>query len=82
MTQAPRRDRVPADLEIGCSLRAGEARWDRTARTKTIASGDLETEELKEREPDDPDRGRTYRNVWRVWRFRARLSDAVRQQRS
>lgn len=82
MTNAPPQDGVPADLEIGGALRAGEARWERTARTKTVASGDLDTEELTVREPDDPDRGRTYRNVRRVWQFRARLTDAVRHQRS
>jgi hypothetical protein len=81
MTHAPGPDRVPADLEIGGAVRAREARWERTARTKTIASGDVETEELKEREPDDPDRGRTYRDVRRIWRFRARVTDAVRDER-
>jgi len=82
MTHLPRQDRVPADLEISGALRAAEARWERTARTKTVASGDLETEALSDREPDDPDRSRTYRNVRRVWQFRASLTDAVRHQRS
>lgn len=82
MTNAPRRDTVPGDLEISGALRAAEARWERNARTTTAATGDVETEEVRQREPDDPERGRTYRNVRLVWRFRARLTDAVRHQRS
>ena len=82
MTDASGRDRVPADLEIAGGLRAAKARWQRTARTTTIANGNLEAEELSQREPDDPDRGRTYRDVRRVWQFRVRLTDAVRHQRS
>ena len=82
MTNAPGRDRVPADLEMAGAWRAAQARWQRKARTSTTASGDVETEELSQREPDDPERGRTYRNAWLMWRFRARLTDALRHQRS
>lgn len=82
MTNAPRRDEVPTDLEIAGTVRAAKARWQRNARTTIVASDDLETDELTQREPDHPKRGRTYRNVRLVWRFRARLTDALRQTRS
>ena len=82
MTNAPGPDRVPADLEIAGAWRGAQARWQRTAHTSTTASGDVETEELRQRDPDDPDRGRTYRNAWLIWRFRARLTDALDHQRS
>ncbi|MBV9413605.1 MAG: hypothetical protein JO363_01380 [Solirubrobacterales bacterium] len=82
MTNSSGRDRVPADLEIAGGLRAARARWEQTARTTTIASGGVDAEELRQREPDDPDRGRTYRDVRRVWQFRARLTDVVRHHRS
>jgi hypothetical protein len=72
----------PPDLEIAGSLRAGEAGWRRKARTTTITTGDLESEELRDREPEDPDLGRTYRNVRRVWEFRASLADALRREPS
>lgn len=71
MTNAPRRDRLPADLELAGDLRAAEARWQRKARTTTTATGDVETDELRQRDPEDPDRGRAYRDVRLVWRFRA-----------
>lgn len=80
MINAPRRDRVPADLEIAAGLRAQKARWQRKARTTTVVSGDVETEELRQRDPDDPDPGRTYRDVRLVWQFRSRLAKAVRHK--
>jgi hypothetical protein len=66
-----------ADLEIVASVRAAEAAWQRTARARTITTGDLEIEELREQEPEHPDRGRTYRPMRLVWRFRGRLADML-----
>ena len=73
MTNAPRDDRVPADLEIAGTVRAAKARWQQKAHTTTVPTDDLETEELRQREPDDPKRGRIYRDVRLIWRYRARL---------
>lgn len=69
-----------ADLEVAGSWRAGSARWQIRARTRTETLGDVETEELKEKErlPDSPAPGRTYRNVVRRWRFSAWLRDVGR----
>ncbi|HKF80481.1 MAG TPA: hypothetical protein VKB17_06615 [Thermoleophilaceae bacterium] len=82
MSEDSRPDRPPADLEIVGRLRAAEARWQRKAHSETSTTGDLETEELRNHEPEEPDRGQTYRNVRRMWQFRARLADAFRRQPS
>jgi hypothetical protein len=81
MSKGSRRDE-PADLEIAGSLRAAEARWQRKAHTTTVTTGDLESEELRDREPEDPDPRRTYRNVRRVWEFRAWLAETLRREPS
>jgi hypothetical protein len=70
---------MPADLEIGGAVRAGQARWHRTARTTTLADGDAETEEIAEREPTDPERGRPYRHVRLAWQLHAWLTNAIRR---
>jgi hypothetical protein len=82
MSESSRRAGPPADLEIAGGLRAGEARWQRKARTTTITTGDVGSEELRDREPEDPDPGRTHQNVRRVWEFRAWLADALRREPS
>jgi hypothetical protein len=67
-----------ADIEIAGSWRASRALWRTLADSEPEALGDVETEELEEREgvPDPPDRGRTYRDVVRRWRFSAWLRDS------
>jgi hypothetical protein len=67
----------PADLEVGGSWRAGSARWGTRARHNAESLGELDTEELQEKEglPDSPRRNRAYRNVARRWRFSAWLRD-------
>ena len=82
MSADSRRETPPADLEIVGRLRAAEARWQRKAHSETSTTGDLETEELRDREPEEPDRGQTYRNVRRMWQFRARLADVFRRDPS
>jgi hypothetical protein len=82
MSKGSRPDGPLADFEIAGGLRAAEARWQRKAHTTTITSGELESEERRDREPEDPDRRRTYRNVRRVWEFRAWLTDALRREPS
>jgi hypothetical protein len=72
-----RRDAPPADLEIAGGVRATGARWHRKARPVTITAGDVETKELRDREPEHPETGRTYRNIRRVWGLRAWLADAL-----
>jgi hypothetical protein len=81
MSEGSRRDAPPADFEVAGSLRAAEARWQQKAQTTTITNGAVESEKLREREPENPDPGRTYRTVRRAWHLRARLVDAVRRQR-
>jgi hypothetical protein len=70
----------PADIEVGGNWRAGSARWGARARQNTETLGDVETEELQEKErlPDSPPRDRTYHNVARRWRFSAWLRDPGR----
>jgi hypothetical protein len=82
MSEGSRHDAPPADFEIAGGLRGAEARWQQNAQTTTITTGAVESEELREREPENPDPGRTYRNVRRAWHLRARLVDAVRRQRA
>jgi hypothetical protein len=82
MSERSRRDAPPADFEIAGGLRAAEACWQQKARTTTITTGAVDSEELREREPENPHPGRTYRNVRRAWHLRARLVDAVRRQRA
>ena len=79
MSKGLRRDAPLADLEIEARVRAAEATWQQTARPTTITTGNLEIEEVREREPEHPDRGRTYRPVRRVWRFCGRLADQLRR---
>jgi hypothetical protein len=68
-----------ADLEIGVSWRAQSARWARPADARTRVRGDLDTEELTERErlPARPETGGTYPGGARRWRLAARLRDRV-----
>jgi len=73
---------MPADLEIGGALRAAQARWRRHARTTTNADANMETDERRQREPFNPERGRTYRNVRIAWQFCTRISDAVRHPKA
>jgi hypothetical protein len=70
-----------ADIEIAAGLRAGKARWQRPGDTRTAVSGAAETEELSERSPAEPVPGRTYTDVRRSWRLRARLLGAIRPER-
>jgi hypothetical protein len=79
MSDGSRRGGQPADLEIAGLLRAADARWQRKARTTTITSGDVVTEELRDHHPEAPDPGPTYRNVRRMWELRAWLADALRR---
>jgi hypothetical protein len=67
----------PADLEVAGGWRASSARWQARPRTRREAVGDVETEELTEREglPELPPIGRTRRKVARRWRFSAWLRD-------
>jgi hypothetical protein len=67
-----------ADIEIAGSWRAGRAISRTLADSEPEALGDVETEELKEREgvPDPPKRGRTHRDVVRRWRFSTWLRDS------
>ena len=82
MSAGSRRKGMPPDLEIAAGLRAAEARWQRKAHSETSTTGDLETEELRNHEPEEPDPGRAHRNVRRMWQFRAWLADAFRRQPS
>jgi hypothetical protein len=68
-----------ADLEIAGEWRASSARWQTRGRRRTEILGDLETEELSEREgaPQAPRPGRTYRDVAGRWRFSAWLRDRM-----
>jgi hypothetical protein len=72
----------PADLEIAANVRAAQARWQRKGRAKTITTGDLEREEVRDREPEHPNNRSTYRNMRRFWAFRARLAEALRREPS
>jgi hypothetical protein len=74
------RELSPADIEVGGNWRARSARWGSQARQNTETLGDVDTEELGEKEglPDSPRRDRTYRNVARRWRFSAWLRDPGR----
>jgi hypothetical protein len=71
----------PGDLEVAGALRSGEVRWHERSRTEVRTTGDVETEELSERQgaPDDPTPGKRYRDVRLACRLSARLSDAVRR---
>jgi hypothetical protein len=74
------RELSPADIEVGGNWRAGSARWGSRARQITETLGDVDTEELAEKEglPDSPRRDRTYRNGARRWHFSAWLRDPKR----
>jgi hypothetical protein len=74
------RDEPANELEIAGALRAVEARWQRKARVTTTTTGEVETEELREREPEDPEPHRTYRKVRLAWRFGARLPGEARRR--
>jgi hypothetical protein len=67
----------PADFEVSGSWRAGSARWSTRADRQTEILGDVNTEELQEKQglPDRPRRNRTYRQVARRWRFSTWLRD-------
>lgn len=67
----------PADLEVGGSWRARSARWRTRAERQTETLGELDTEELQEKEglPDRPRRYRTYRDVAGRWRLSAWLRE-------
>jgi hypothetical protein len=71
---------TPPDIEVAGSWRADRALWRAPARSRSEAFGDVETEELKEREglSDPPTRGRPYRDVVRRWRFSAWLRESRR----
>jgi hypothetical protein len=68
---------APPDIEVGAEWRAGSARWQTRARTHSEAVGDVATETLTEKQglPEVPQRGRSYRNVARRWRFSAWLRE-------
>jgi hypothetical protein len=70
----------PPDLEIRAGWRARSARYRMTPQSRTEAIGDVESEELSEREhvPERVEPGRTYRNVVRRWRLSAWLRAAGR----
>jgi hypothetical protein len=69
-----------ADIEIAGSWRADRALWRTPAHSRSEALGDVESEELEEREglSDPPTRGRTYRDVARRWRFSTWLRESRR----
>jgi hypothetical protein len=69
------RGELPADLEISCGWRAAEVRWERRGPGRHATSGDVETEELSERErlPEEPVPGRRYTRAARRWRLSAWL---------
>lgn len=64
---------APADVEIGGAFRGRSVRRLERTRTQVEALGDVESEELVERElgPERPIPGRTYRAEKRRWRFSA-----------
>jgi hypothetical protein len=64
MTEQTRKD-VPADLEVGASWRAGSGRITKRRPAAMRTSGDLETEELDERDATRPH--------GRLWRLRTWL---------
>jgi hypothetical protein len=69
------RDEAPADLEMGGGFRGRAVKRRRLARSEVRSSGDVETEELSEREegPEHPRPGRSYSDEKRSWRFSVRL---------
>jgi hypothetical protein len=81
MTRGNEPEGPPADFEVAGGLRARSATWHRTARAEKHTTGDVETEELREREgaPDEPEPGRPYRNARLAWRLRARLRRVTRR---
>jgi hypothetical protein len=78
MTPAREPEGPPADFEVAGGLKAGRATWGRTGRVETRTTGDVETEELRAREPEEPQPGRPYRNARLAWRLRARLIEVTR----
>jgi hypothetical protein len=73
-----------ADLEIAGAARWGEARWRTRPKSEKHAYGDVETEELSEREgiPEAPRPEVAYPGARLRWRFRARLRDVLERSRS
>jgi hypothetical protein len=69
-----------ADLEIRASWSARTVRWSRLAEVRTQISRDLDSEELRERErlPDHPTTGHTYRGGVGRWHLAAWLRRAIR----
>ena len=69
-----------ADIEVAGSWRADSARWRTPAHGHSESLGDVETEELNEREglPDSPRRGRSYRSIARRWRLSSWLRQSGR----
>jgi hypothetical protein len=58
------REDVPADIEVGAAWRAKSGKVVKKRPTRVRTAGDVETEELDERDPARP-RGRLWR--FRVW---------------
>jgi hypothetical protein len=67
VTGQPRKD-VPADIEVGAAWRAGSGKVVKKSPAKVRSVGDVETEELDERDATRPH--------GRVWRFRAWLRES------
>ena len=67
MTGQQRKD-VPADIEVGFAWRAGSGKVVKRGPASVRTEGDVETEELDERDAVRPH--------GRVWRFRAWLRES------
>lgn len=62
------RDDVPADIEVGAAWRAGSGKVVKKTSASVRTQGDIETEELDERDATRPH--------GRLWRFRTWLRES------